>query len=646
MPSGASLGRCRFNSSAHPITIEITSFQHAPSPVSANNPEAISLTASPYRNPFKAQRPFTAESDNRTVCLELPEQADDTFQKKYPSVPSPADEDQGIEAILHSEQNNPNGGGGSEPRSTPYPTTRRLDLIILPLTSLIYLSDYVQRSNIGNAAAYGLKFYALGNSHLCYALVLSGFSLTYLSFSIGAIIMIPRSESPKGLLLCAVLLTSIATITIGFASNFGTIFIFCHRCGRSDCGQEHGDILLVNVSLIYPYRDGEKNVVFHRLDRFGWGVSLGFILKIVERNLCVDTRLASSNRKGRIGDFCKLKKLDSRNEIAHNGVKRFFIEGAQGIVLALACLFYLPSSIIKKRPETTSQVQIHTQGSLSEINSITLESHMLDYKLVLKALRDPCLWISSFSYGCVNLSVGSLTGYLPLIVQSSAIATVDRLAILGCVCSNVSNCQCIRPCWSPKYFYHYDVRCRQRWMGAFARIQYRMGEIFRNIFGCCRNCKSTFLILPILPYSFVSEIVPFNDAVHSADSPINSQLILSWTLSNCIMLGLRGNSDLSVWCRILMQTLGQALTVFSHFIFEAHDKDFPRTRLGYFINLVGNASAVIAVSCLAAFYYYKNSKNASQLALTNDMQKCLIFVSVFLLTCTKAKLEDFSGYQP
>lgn len=139
MPSGASLGRCRFNSSAHPITIEITSFQHAPSPVSANNPEAISLTASPYRNPFKAQRPFTAESDNRTVCLELPEQADDTFQKKYPSVPSPADEDQGIEAILHSEQNNPNGGGGSEPRSTPYPTTRRLDLIILPLTSLIYV---------------------------------------------------------------------------------------------------------------------------------------------------------------------------------------------------------------------------------------------------------------------------------------------------------------------------------------------------------------------------------------------------------------------------------------------------------------------------------------------------------------------------
>jgi len=49
-----------------------------------------------------------------------------------------------------------------------------LDLIILPLTSLIYLSDYVQRSNIGNAAVYGLKFYALGDSHICYALVLSG----------------------------------------------------------------------------------------------------------------------------------------------------------------------------------------------------------------------------------------------------------------------------------------------------------------------------------------------------------------------------------------------------------------------------------------------------------------------------------------
>jgi hypothetical protein len=71
-----------------------------------------------------------------------------------------------------------------------------------------------------------------------------------------------------------------------------------------------------------------------------------------------------------------------------------------------------------------------------------------------------------------------------------------------------------------------------------------------------------------------------------------------------------------------MQTLGQAFTIFSNFIFEALDKKDPLSRLGYFINSVGNASAVIAVSCLAIFYYYKNRKNASQSALTADRKFC------------------------
>ncbi|KAH9466704.1 hypothetical protein Pst134EB_001753 [Puccinia striiformis f. sp. tritici] len=73
----------------------------------------------------------------------------------------------------------------------------------------------------------------------------------------------------------------------------------------------------------------------------------------------------------------------------------FFIEGAQGIVLALACFLCLPSSGVKKRPETTSQIQIHTQSSLSEINSFTLESNMFEWKLVLEALLNPNIWISS-----------------------------------------------------------------------------------------------------------------------------------------------------------------------------------------------------------------------------------------------------------
>lgn len=38
-----------------------------------------------------------------------------------------------------------------------------------------------------------------------------------------------------------------------------------------------------------------------------------------------------------------------------------------------------------------------------------------------------------FSYGCVNLSVGSLTGYLPLIVQSSVPIYFTVLGLVPCL---------------------------------------------------------------------------------------------------------------------------------------------------------------------------------------------------------------------
>ncbi|PLW49466.1 hypothetical protein PCASD_01989 [Puccinia coronata f. sp. avenae] len=556
MPSGASFGRCRFNSPAHPI-IEITAYQHAPSALSANNQDAIALTASPHRNPFKVHRPFTAESDNRTVCLDSSEQPYSAFQKKHLAGPSGADEE-GNEEIIPSEHHNPDESAGSELRGTSYPSIKRIDWIILPLTFLIYLSDYVQRSNIGNAAVYGLKSYELGDSHLFYALVLSSFSITYLSFSICANIIIPKS-SPKNRLSYAVLINSVATITIGFASNFGTIFICRSVIGLG--GAILGKSMETYYSLIYTRTEMAKRMSFF----IGSTVLAGALNGI----FAYATGFIES-------------KVQSWRFI-------FFIEGAQGIVLALACLLYLPSSKIKKIPETTSQVQIHTHGSLSEINSLTLESHMFEYRLALKALRDPSIWISSFSYGCVNLSVGSLTGYLPLIVQSFGSSPAQSQLLTA---------------WP------YLVGLAVIFLVANASDRSGVRSIFIIIM--CAIGSAGWALLLVYDTARIKYFAIFL-VVAGTYCPI--PLILSWTLSNCITYNEKATT------LILMQTLGQAFTIFSNFIFEALDKKDPLSRLGYFINSVGNASAVIAVSCLAIFYYYKNRKNASQSALTADRFK-------------------------
>ncbi|KAI7967274.1 hypothetical protein MJO29_000551 [Puccinia striiformis f. sp. tritici] len=541
MPSGASFGRCRFNSSAHPI-IEIATYQHAP-PASSNNQAAIALTASPFKKIFKDQRPYTAESDNRTVCLDAPEQPGSTSQKKYPTGSWGPDEE-GDDGFVDPEHNNPTGS-----RSTPSTSTKWLDLVIIPLTSLIYLSDYVQRSNIGNAAVYDLKPYALDNSHWCYALVLSSFSITYLSFSIGANIVVPKSRSPKKLLSCAILLTSIATIIIGFASNFATIFISRSIIGLG--GAVLGKSMETYYSLMYNRAEMAKRMSFF----IGSTVLAGALNGIFAYGT------------GFIQSEVKTWRI------------LFFIEGAQGIVLALACFLCLPSSGVKKRPETTSQIQIHTQSSLSEINSFTLESNMFEWKLVLEALLNPNIWISSFLYGCVNLSVGSLTGYLPLIMKSFG---------------NSSRESQLLTTWP------YLIAFVVMFLVANASDRAGVRSVF-IILMCTIGCAGWALLLRY-DTAWVKYFATFL-VVAGTYCPI--PLILSWTLSNCTTYNQRAT------CFILMQTFGQVFTVISNFIFHALNKESLEGRLGYFVNLVGNASAVLTVSYLAGSYAYKNRKNDS-----------------------------------
>ncbi|KAH9473475.1 hypothetical protein Pst134EA_000549 [Puccinia striiformis f. sp. tritici] len=515
MPSGASFGRCRFNSSAHPI-IEIATYQHAP-PASSNNQAAIALTASPFKK------------SSRISDLILLRAITGPYAWMHPSnLAAPPKRN----TLL------------SEYTST---STKWLDLVIIPLTSLIYLSDYVQRSNIGNAAVYDLKPYALDNSHWCYALVLSSFSITYLSFSIGANIVVPKSRSPKKLLSCAILLTSIATIIIGFASNFATIFISRSIIGLG--GAVLGKSMETYYSLMYNRAEMAKRMSFF----IGSTVLAGALNGIFAYGT------------GFIESEVKTWRI------------LFFIEGAQGIVLALACFLCLPSSGVKKRPETTSQIQIHTQSSLSEINSFTLESNMFEWKLVLEALLNPNIWISSFLYGCVNLSVGSLTGYLPLIMKSFG---------------NSSRESQLLTTWP------YLIAFVVMFLVANASDRAGVRSVF-IILMCTIGCAGWALLLRY-DTAWVKYFATFL-VVAGTYCPI--PLILSWTLSNCTTYNQRAT------CFILMQTFGQVFTVISNFIFHALNKESLEGRLGYFVNLVGNASAVLTVSYLAGSYAYKNRKN-------------------------------------
>jgi len=61
----------------------------------------------------------------------------------------------------------------------------KLDIVIMPLTALLYLSAYLDRGNIGNARLQGLQATVLDGSDTKYSIVLTAFFSMYMRWDSG-----------------------------------------------------------------------------------------------------------------------------------------------------------------------------------------------------------------------------------------------------------------------------------------------------------------------------------------------------------------------------------------------------------------------------------------------------------------------------
>jgi hypothetical protein len=98
------------------------------------------------------------------------------------------------------------------------------------------------------------------------------------------------------------------------------------------------------------------------------------------------------------------------------------IEGLPSVILAIAIFFALPSRPDKSRyltePERTI---VHTR-----LNSESLgEGHTgIDWRGVRRALGDWKNWVIAIMYSSMNLTLGSVTGFLPTIIKGYAPSSV------------------------------------------------------------------------------------------------------------------------------------------------------------------------------------------------------------------------------
>ena len=107
-------------------------------------------------------------------------------------------------------------------------------------------------------------------------------------------------------------------------------------------------------------------------------------------------------------------------------LRRFLIEGLPSVILAVVVFFALPSRPDKSRyltePERTI---VHTRLNADSLG----EGHTgIDWRGVKRALVDWKTYVIAIMYSAMNLTLGSVSGFLPTIVKGCVLCPCFFLA--------------------------------------------------------------------------------------------------------------------------------------------------------------------------------------------------------------------------
>ena len=107
----------------------------------------------------------------------------------------------------------------------------------------------------------------------------------------------------------------------------------------------------------------------------------------------------------------------------------FLIEGVPSFVLAICVFLFLPS-----RPDTTRYLTEDERTlALTRLNEdSSREGHTgIDWCAVRRAFRTPTTYTVAVMYSCMNLGLGSVSGFLPTIIKGLGYAEARAQLFTG-----------------------------------------------------------------------------------------------------------------------------------------------------------------------------------------------------------------------
>jgi len=285
----------------------------------------------------------------------------------------------------------------------------KLDRRILPITCVLYLFAYLDRSNLGNARLQGLPEDVLGGDPTgvlfdwLVAIFFIPFILCHVPWTV-----LSKYYNPRIWIGCSAILWGLCSTSMSVASDFNTLLIA--RLGLGFF--EAAFVPSVVLYLSFYYTKAE----------YGTRIALWFGFAAVA---------------GAFGGLLAYGIQNVKISLA-NWRLLFIIEGVPTVLLGVLCLFLLPG-----RPESTTflthterklAIERMSRGTSGDTGAVVNRRHViaafLDWRIYTGAI---------ISFG-LNCALGSLSAFLPTIIETmghspalSQLMTVPPYAVAGLV---------------------------------------------------------------------------------------------------------------------------------------------------------------------------------------------------------------------
>ncbi|GAA6005448.1 hypothetical protein JCM10207_002985 [Rhodosporidiobolus poonsookiae] len=426
---------------------------------------------------------------------------------------------------------------------------RKLDLVILPLAVLLYLSAYLDRGAMGNAKLMGLLDTVLRGNDTLYSVALSCFYITYILLSVPGTLL-AKQFLPSTTIACAALIWSIATSCQAATTNPAGLFVCRLFIGVGEAG--FGQAMALYFT--YWYR---KNEIAKRIGLF----------------------ISAGSLAGAFSGLIAYGVARIPNAALDRWRVLFLIEGLPSFLLAIVVFFCLPS-----RPDKSRYLKGDERTlAITRLNADSLgEEHAgIDWKAVRYTLCDWKIYVISIAYSAMNLTLGSVSGFLPTIVKGLGYSNADAQLYSVPPYAVALGVMLLLTSLSD----HFKSR------GIFAMIVYAIGIVGWTI------------LLAVSPVG-VSEgglrARYFACCCIASCGYSNIPILMSWTSNNnpsessrAVSLG-------------MLNSVGQCLSILASFLFPSNEG--PRFIKGASLNLAFQALGFLLVLGMTLYYRAENAR--------------------------------------